>query len=359
MLRAAAEIEVANELSAVTERAQRTALLESADRRLAEAASYFAAHDAALDAANAVNLRGVRALSAGDDEQALALFSSARDQAAANADPGLSIKALINLAWLSNRRGEIARAAREYEALLPLLESDRDGDAYATAIGNYGLCLVALGEFDRALAMHSEALEVFRARGAEADRGRELNALGGLYMRVGELERALETLRAASAVNGGIGAATARASSLRMAGNTAAALGDPRLALEYLRESLEQDATPQNVASTRVLMASATARAGRSGGRRTRNRRGARRRQRTDARARAGGARPAASPAARLPGGAVRPAHRRPAVRVTGTRLRPHRYQRGAVADACWRRTTRAAPRRPPTPRSPSSSGFA
>jgi CHAT domain-containing protein/tetratricopeptide (TPR) repeat protein len=256
VLRASAEIEVANELSEVTEHAQRTALLESADRRLTEAASYFAAHDEALDAANAVNLRGVRALSAGDEEQALALFSSARDQAAASADPGLSIKALNNLAWLSNRRGEVARAAREYEALLPLLEGDRDGDAYATAIGNYGLCLVALGEFDRALAMHSEALEVFRARGAEADRGRELNAIGGLYMRVGELERAMETLRAASAVNGGVGAASARASSLRMAGNTAAAMGDPRLALRYLQESLEHDATPQNVASTRVLMAS-------------------------------------------------------------------------------------------------------
>ena len=344
MLRASAEIEVANELSAVTERAQRTALLESADRRLAEAASYFAAHDEALDAANAVNLRGVRALSAGDEEQALALFSSARDQAAANADPGLSIKALNNLAWLSNRRGEIARAAREYEALLPLLEGDRDGDAYATAIGNYGLCLVALGEFDRALAMHSEALEVFRARGAEADRGRELNALGGLYMRVGELERALETLRAASAVNGGIGAAMARASSLRMAGNTAAALGDPRLALRYLRESLEQDATPQNVASTRVLMAAQLRMLGDLAGAAreidaalavdndlTRAHalaeRGQLRRRQRDYQA-----------------ALVRPAHRGPAVRVTGTRLRPHRYQRGLVADIAgdqrrpWRR---------------------
>ena len=153
VLRASAEIEVANELSEVTEHAQRTALLESADRRLTEAATYFAAHDEALDAANAVNMRGVRALSAGDEKQALALFSSARDQAAASADPDTvdqgahqpGVAAAIAAAKSPARRSE-------YEALLPLLEGDRDGDVYATAIGNYGLCLVALGEFDRALA---------------------------------------------------------------------------------------------------------------------------------------------------------------------------------------------------------------
>jgi len=255
VLRASAEIEIAAGMSASSQTAERNALFESIDRRLRDAAAYFGEHGAAVDEAYTINMRGVGFYSAGDDARAAEFFAQASELARRNQDSTLLVKTLSNLAWIHQRRGEIARAAGEYQALMPLLDRDRDADMYATTITNYGQCLIALGEFDRALSLHTQALEVFGARGSEADRGKQLNALGGLYIRVGELERALSTLRAAIEVHARVGAGSARAAALRMAGNVAGALGDPRAALAYLRESMEQDAQPEAVARTRVLIA--------------------------------------------------------------------------------------------------------
>ena len=255
VLRASAEIEIASGMSASSQRAERSALFESIDKRLREAAAYFGGHGAPVDEAYSINMRGVGFFSAGDDLRAADFFAQASQLARRNRDSTLLVKTLSNLAWIHQRRGEIARAAGEYEALMPLLDRDRDADMYATTITNFGQCLIALGQFDRALSLHAQALEVFSARGFDADRGRQLNALGGLYIRVGELERALSTLRAAIEVHGRVGSGEARAAALRMAGNVSGALGEPRAALAYLRESMEQDAQPDAVARTRVLIA--------------------------------------------------------------------------------------------------------
>ena len=255
VLRASAEIEIASGMSASSQRAERGALFESIDKRLREAAAHFGSHGEPVDEAYAINMRGVGFFSAGDDMRAAEFFAQASELARRNQDSTLLVKTLSNLAWIHQRRGEIARAAGEYAALMPLLDRDRDADMYATTITNYGQCLIALGEFDRALSLHTQALEVFSARGSDADRGRQLNALGGLYIRVGELERALSTLRAAIEVHARVGAGSARATALRMAGNVSGELGDPRAALAYLRESMEQDAQPDAVARTRVLIA--------------------------------------------------------------------------------------------------------
>ena len=255
LLRAAADLEVAAELSADSQRSEQQALLAVADQRLARVIDYLGKHGERLDEAYATNIRGLIHATLGDDASAAPLFRRANQLAHAVQDPTTLVSTLSNLALINNRRGEIARAASDYQTLLPLLDRERDPDRYAAVIGNYGLCLIALGEFDTALALHAEALEVFSARGAEGDRARQLNALGGLYMRVGDLDRALATLRAASELHQRVGNTSGRASSLRMAGNAAAALGDSRTALNYLLESLQLDANPENVARTRILVA--------------------------------------------------------------------------------------------------------
>lgn len=254
-LQAAAEIEMAAGMKASTQRAEQRALYGAANRRLEEAAGYFTAHQLAIRAAYAVNMRGLSALYVGDYEKSAELFARAAGMARENHDQGEQARSLANLAWAHNRLGYIARAAREYAELMPLVERDRQPFQYAQLLGNYAFCLVALGEFDRALNLHTQALEIYTAVGMDSERAVTLAALGGLYFRIGDTERALETLRSAIAEQERVGDSQGQASTLRVAGNAAATLGRHADALDYLRRSAQIDGNPNSVARTGVLIA--------------------------------------------------------------------------------------------------------
>jgi CHAT domain-containing protein len=254
-LRAAAELELASGMNAGTQRAEQAALYEAADRRLVSAAEYFGAHAQPIRAAYAVNMRGIGALYVGDYVEAGKFFARAVEMARANQDVGEQAKSLSNLAWVHNRLGYMAQAADEYEALLPMIERDRQPTMYAIAISNYGFCLIALGEFDRALAMDTEALALFTANGRKLERAVTLAALAGLHFRIGDAERALETARAAIVEQAQLGDTQGQASTLRVAGNAAAALDRHESALDFLRKSVAIDGNQIGVARTRVRIA--------------------------------------------------------------------------------------------------------
>jgi CHAT domain-containing protein/tetratricopeptide (TPR) repeat protein len=254
-LRGAAEIEVAGGMNAGTQRAQQKALYEAADRRLADAAAFFLERRQPIRAAYAINLRGVRALAVGSDDEAAKFFEQAAEISRANDDAAERAKSLANLAWVRRLQGFVAEAAKQYETLRPLVDPERQTYLYAVLLNNYGFCLIALGDFDRALELHTEALEIFTRIGDQDERATQLAALGALYLRVGDTNRALETLRAAIGEQEKLPNTAALASSLRLAGNAAATLGQNDLALQYLRRSASIDGNPHTVARTRVLIA--------------------------------------------------------------------------------------------------------
>ncbi len=254
-VRAASELELALGMDASKQGAEQKAMYEDAGRRLRASAEFFAAHDLRVRAAYAVNLRGVHAMYVGDAEAAASLLSQAVDMTIANQDAREQAIALANLAWVHSRLGQVAKAAAEYEALLPMIEKDKEPYLYAAALGNYGFCLITLGDFDRALALHNEALALYAAQGKEAERATELSALGSLYFQIGDTQRALEILRMAIAAHERLGNGGILAATLRVAGNAAAELGRHEAALEYLRRALQIDTTPYAVARTRVLVA--------------------------------------------------------------------------------------------------------
>jgi tetratricopeptide (TPR) repeat protein len=254
-LRASAELELASAMNAGTQSAEQRALYEAADRRLKDAAQFFGEHGQPLRAAYAVNMRGIRALNVGAYEEAAALFSQAVEMARTNEDQTEQAKSLANLAWVHNRRGFIAQAAGEYAALLPMVDRERQPYQYGALLANYGFCLIALGDFDRALEVHTEALELFTRIGDEDERATELAALGSLYFRVGDTNRAIETLRAAIVSQERVSDTRGLASTLRVAGSVSTSVGQHDIALEYLRRSAKIDANPHSVARTRVLIA--------------------------------------------------------------------------------------------------------
>jgi tetratricopeptide (TPR) repeat protein len=254
-VRAAAQLDLAAGMNATTQRAEQAAMFGDADRRLREAADFFTARKMPVRAAYAVNMRGIRALYEGDYELAGKLFAQAIEMSRANADQREQASSLLNLAWVNNRRGFIAQAADEYEAMLPMIEKENQPLQYAVALGNYGFCLIALGDFDRALNLHNEALAIFTEHGRETERATELAALGGLYFRIGDTQRALEILRMAIAAQEKVGDGIGQAASLRVAGNAASSLGQHEEELAFLRNSERIDVNQNSAARTGVLIA--------------------------------------------------------------------------------------------------------
>jgi len=254
-LRSAAEIELASAMNAGTQRAEQRALYSNADRRLAEAAAYFESHSMPVRAQYATNMRAVLAVSTTDYDSGTKLLERSIEMARANNDVAEHAKSLGNLAAIHNFRGYIAQAAKEYEALLPLLDPRTQSFQYAVLLGNYGFSLIALGDFDRALTLHTEALKLYTEIGEESERALEMAALGGLYLRMGDAERALQTLRAAIVEQERLAENGRLASTLRAAANAASMLGQHDTAIGYLRKSAQIDADRHSVARTRVRVA--------------------------------------------------------------------------------------------------------
>ena len=255
MLRAAADMELAANMVADTQRAQQKALNASVDQRLADTTAFFTSRGMLLHALYGTNLRISRAVNGGDYVLAEKLLSEALTMSRSASDVASEATILANLAAVHIYVGKITQAAREYEELSSMIDRKSQPYAYATWLANYGVTMIVLGNFDRALELHLEALELYTANGEEDERAVELSALGGLYFRMGDAARALETLRAAIAAQKSLSDTIGLASTLRVAGNAAAALGKRELALEYLRESARIDANPHGVARTRVLIA--------------------------------------------------------------------------------------------------------
>jgi CHAT domain-containing protein/tetratricopeptide (TPR) repeat protein len=255
IVRAAAEIDLASALDAGTQRAEQKSMYEAADRRLADAVEFFVEIGQPARAAYASNFRGVRATNLGAEDQAAGHFASALKLARAAEDMAEQVKALMNLAWTHRAQGLVRQAADEYAALLPLLDARRQPYLYGVVLNNYGFCLIALGDFDRALELHTEALALFTRLDQKSERATQLIALGTLYFRVGDARRALETLRAGIVELEKASENRALVSALRIAGNAASTIGQHDLALEYLRRSASIDSNPHDVSRTRVLIA--------------------------------------------------------------------------------------------------------
>ena len=104
--------------------------------------------------------------------------------------------------------------------------------------------------------LHTEALELFSARGDDSQTARELAALASIQFRSGNVERALTTIESALPLYERAqrpGRTACRR--LRLAGNAAAELGQHDTALDYLRRAERQDKNGITIERTRVLIA--------------------------------------------------------------------------------------------------------
>ena len=79
---------------------------------------------------------------------------------------------------IAARRGNVAQTIAMLDELVPLIKRDRNPVLYASLISDLGSALDARGDFDRALVLHTDALEIFSARGDESRIARDTDLAG-------------------------------------------------------------------------------------------------------------------------------------------------------------------------------------
>ncbi|MEO8063426.1 MAG: CHAT domain-containing protein [Pseudomonadota bacterium] len=249
------EFNIATQMSPDVPRTEQHALLDLAAGRMQAAQKFFEAHDLTSDTFQAITLACIRESILGHIDLNAAVYEQLRVRAHARNDKFYEAGAMHNLAYIAHHKGDVVTAAAMYNDLLPLIERDRNPDMYATILSNLGYALIALGEFDRALVLHAEALDLFSARGDESQTARELVALAAIQFRSGNVERALANIESALPLYEHSLDQVGHVSALRLAGNAAAELGQHDLALKYLRNAEKRDKNGITIDRTRVLIA--------------------------------------------------------------------------------------------------------
>jgi CHAT domain-containing protein/tetratricopeptide (TPR) repeat protein len=255
VLRALNELSLASAMGPAVLRKEQRAMLDTAVDRLQRAQAFFEANELQTDAIAALYASCIREQVLGDFEQSVPVYRTVRALARARGDKIFEVRATQNLAFIAGRQGNMAHSAAMLDELLPLIERDRNPDLYATLISDLGSALIALGNFDRALVLHTEALELFSARGDEGQAARELAALAAIQFRSGNVKRALLTIESALPLFERASNQTDYISALRLAGNAASELGQHDTALDYLRRAEQHDTNGITIERTRVFIA--------------------------------------------------------------------------------------------------------
>ena len=256
MLLGLAEFRIACRMGPEAPRMQQRTLLNSAARRVMAAQTFFEAHDMETDALTALGLARMRETILGRGEDNAAAYESIRRRAHARGDKYFEIVATRSIAAIAHRKGDVVRAAALYESVFPFIERDRNPGLYAAIRSDLGSALTSLGEFDRAMMLHTEALGLHSARGDDSQTAREFAALAFIQFRSGDVERALGVLENAFPIYERSQDHEGHVSALRLAGHAAAELGRHDLAIEYLRKAESRDRNGITIDHTRVLIAS-------------------------------------------------------------------------------------------------------
>jgi CHAT domain-containing protein/tetratricopeptide (TPR) repeat protein len=266
VLRSLNEFGLASRMGADVAREEQYALLDTAVLRILRAQVYFEANDLHTDTIAALYASCIREQVLGEFERAEPVYRAARARARERGDKLFEVLGTQSLALIASRHGNVAQSVAMLEESLPLIERDRNPGLYASLISDLGFALIALGNFDRALMLHTEALELFSARGDEGRTTRELAALASIQFRSGNAERALATIESALPLHERAGNQADYVSALRLAGNAAAELGQHDTALTYLRRAENQDRNGIAIERTRVLIAGELRAVGNLGG---------------------------------------------------------------------------------------------
>jgi tetratricopeptide (TPR) repeat protein len=106
--------------------------------------------------------------------------------------------ALLNLGLFAAKRGRFDESALLFERVLALCEQRRDaGIVKVPALGNLSLCYSRLGDFDRALDIGKQAIELMRKAGLRSYLTQTVGEMGHIHVLANRLQDAIPWYRQA------------------------------------------------------------------------------------------------------------------------------------------------------------------
>ena len=148
-------------------------------------------------------------------------------------------KLLHNLAILIAGRGEYDKALEMYRESLEVKKSLGDRAGVSTSMHQIGMIHQYRGEYDKALEMYRESLDVKKSLGDRAGVSKSMHQIGRIHQERGEYDKALEMYRESLEVNKSLGDRAGVSTSMHQIGRIHQERGEYDKALEMYRESLE------------------------------------------------------------------------------------------------------------------------
>ncbi len=157
---------------------------------------------------------------------------------------------LGNLGIAYRHLGQAERAIDYYEQALAIAREIRATSAQRSAewtdarcsegnqLGNLGVAYAELGQVERAIECHEQALAIDREIGDRRGEGNQLTSLGTAYRNLGQAERAIEYYEQALAIQREIGNRVGEGADLGDLGNAYAYLGQAEQAIEHYKQAL-------------------------------------------------------------------------------------------------------------------------
>jgi|GEM_PF-233754 len=162
-------------------------------------------------------------------------------------------KAVGNQAVIAAEQGYLGDAIAAFERSLEILAADHPDRALT--LDNLAASHYARGDFDDALRLFSEALELHRESDDRKGEAHALRGIGATYFALGHLELAAEFLERALPVARQSGDGRNEESIRGMLGNVAFLEGAHDAALEHHRAALALATAPTDAAAVQVLLA--------------------------------------------------------------------------------------------------------
>jgi tetratricopeptide (TPR) repeat protein len=145
---------------------------------------------------------------------------------------------LGNLGLAYSALGQVERAIEYHEQALTISREIGDRRGEGNHLGNLGLAYRALGQVERAIEYHEQALAISREIGDRRIEGNALGNLGTAYRVLGQVERAIEYHEQALTISREIGDRRGEGIDLGNLGLAYSALGQVERAIEYYQQAL-------------------------------------------------------------------------------------------------------------------------
>jgi tetratricopeptide (TPR) repeat protein len=145
---------------------------------------------------------------------------------------------LGNLGLAYSDLGQVERAIDYHQQALEIAREIGDRRGEGARLGNLGIAYAVLGQVERAIEYYEQALEIAREIGDRRGEGADLGNLGLAYYILGQVERAIEYYEQALEISREIGDRRGEGDDLGNLGNAYYSLGQVERAIEHYEKAL-------------------------------------------------------------------------------------------------------------------------